>query len=215
LKEIALLAAKNNLRMNIQVGGDRANDIALEAYEAVDKVISIKDRRWVLQHIQHPSWENIERCRELGIAITTVSNFEFSKGAETYVNRLGGDYCERAIPLRRWLDAGVLAAQSTDGANIKPMFTLWNSLKRVDGRTGESLMTPNKEITREEALRLYTINGARVLFWEDKIGSIEAGKFADLVILDKDILTCPVDEIKETKVLMTMIGGDVVFEMAS
>jgi predicted amidohydrolase YtcJ len=92
------------------------------------------------------------------------------------------------------------------------MFTLWNSLKRIDGRTGKSLMTPDKEITREEALRLYTINGARILFWEDKIGSIEEGKLADLVVLDNDILTCPIDEIKDTKVLMTMVGGEIVYE---
>ena len=59
---------------------------------------------------------------------------------------------------------------------------------------------------------MYTINGARVLFWEDKLGSIEAGKLADLVVLDKDILTCPLDEIKDTKVLMTMVGGEVVYE---
>jgi len=212
LKEIAVLAAKYNLRMNIQVGGDKATDIALETYEAVSREIPIEDRRWVLQHIQHPSQENIDKCRKLGLAITTVSNFEYSKGKETYVKRLGGDYCERAIPLRRWLDAGVLVAQSTDGAHHEPMFTIWNSLKRVDGRTGESLMTPHKEITREEALRIYTINGARVLLWEDKVGSIEEGKLADLVVLNNDILTCPLDEIRDTKVLMTIVGGEVVYQ---
>jgi len=212
LKEVCLLAAKYNLRMNVQVGGDKATDIALEAYEEVNKQISIRERSWVLQHIQHPSADNIEKCRELGVAVTTVSNFEYSKGEETYVNRLGGDYCERAIPFRRWLDAGVLVSQSTDGAHYEPMFTIWNSLKRIDGRTGKSLMTPDKEITREEATRLYTINGAKVLFWEDKLGSIEEGKLADLVILENDILTCPVDEIKDTPVLMTMVGGKVVYE---
>jgi predicted amidohydrolase YtcJ len=212
LKKIALLAARYNLRMNVQVGGDKATDIALEVYEAVNREIPIKDRRWLLQHIQHPSQENINKCQELGVVVTTVSSFEYSKGTETYVKRLGGDYCERAIPLRRWLDAGVLVAQSTDGAHYQPMFTIWQSLTRLDGRTGESLMTPHKEITREEALKIYTINGARVLFWEDKLGSIEAGKLADLVVLDTDILTCPVEEIKETIVLMTMVNGEVVYE---
>jgi predicted amidohydrolase YtcJ len=59
---------------------------------------------------------------------------------------------------------------------------------------------------------LYTINGARVLFWEDKLGSIEAGKLADLVVLDNDILNCPLDEIKDTNVLLTMVGGKTVYE---
>jgi predicted amidohydrolase YtcJ len=215
LRAIAFLAARNNLRMNIQVGGDKAADIALQVYEEVNLEIPIKDRRWVLQHIQHPSYDNIRKCAELGVVVTTNSNFEYSKGAETYLKRLGGDYCDRAIPFRRWIDAGVLVAQSTDGAHYQPMFTLWNSLKRIDGRTGESLMSPDKEITREEALRLYTINGARVLFWEDKIGSIEEGKLADLVVLDHDILTCPLDEIKDTRVLMTMVDGEVVYERGS
>jgi len=92
------------------------------------------------------------------------------------------------------------------------MFTIWNSLKRIDGRTGKSLMTVEKQITREEAIRLYTINGAKVLFWEDKLGSIEEGKLADLVVLENDILTCPLDEIKDTRVLMTMVEGKVVYE---
>ena len=73
-------------------------------------------------------------------------------------------------------------------------------------------MTPHTEITREEALRIYTINGARVLLWEDKAGSIEKGKLADLVVLNNDILECPVDEIREARVLMTMVGGDVVYQ---
>lgn len=211
LRQIVLLAARYNLRMNLQVGGDKAADIALKVYEEVNREIPIHGRRWVLQHIQHPSHENICQCAELGVMITTSSNFEYSKGAETYSRRLRGDYCDRAIPLRRWTDAGVLVGQSTDGAHYQPMFTLWNSLKRIDGRTGKSLMTQDKEITREEALRLYTINGAWILFWEDKLGSIEEGKLADLVVLDNDILTCPLDEIKHTKVLMTMVGGEVVF----
>ena len=82
----------------------------------------------------------------------------------------------------------------------------------MDGQTGEILMTPDKAITREEALRMYTINGARVVFWEDKLGYIETGKLDDLVVLDRNILTCPLDEIRDTNVLMTMVGGEVVYE---
>ncbi len=126
--------------------------------------------------------------------------------------RLGKEMAARAIPLRRWIDAGVSIAQSTDFGPYMPMFTLWQSLKRIHGLTGESYAGPDQEITREEALRIYTINGARVLFWEDELGSIERGKLADLVVLDNDILTCPVDDIKDTEVLMTMVGGEVVYE---
>jgi predicted amidohydrolase YtcJ len=211
LKKIVFLAAKYNIRMNVQVGGDKATDMALEAYDETNKQIPITGRRWVIQHIQHPSLDHIAKCKELGIAATTGSNFEYSKGVETYKKRLGGDYCERAVPLRRWLDADVLVSQSTDGAHFQPLFTIWNSLKRIDGRTGESMMTAEKEITREEALKIYTINGAKTLFWEDNLGSIEEGKLADLVVLNSDILTCPLDEIRDTQVLKTMLGGKVIY----
>ena len=211
-KQIALLAARNNLRLNSCFGGDRAADITLEVFEEVNSEIPIKDRRWVLQHIQFPTQRQIDKCKELGLSVTTNSNFEFSKGTEVYVARLGKEMAARAIPLRLWLDAGVPIAQSTDGAHFQPMFTIWQSLKRIHGLSGESYAGPDQKITREEALRMYTINGARVLFWEDKVGSIEVGKLADLVVLDNDILTCPLDEIKDTKVLMTMVGGEVVYE---
>jgi predicted amidohydrolase YtcJ len=216
LKQIALLAARNDLRLNGCVAGDQAIDITLEAFEEANKEVPIKAKRWVIQHISFPSHENIRKCKELGVAITTCSNFEWGEGEAFYVNRLGDwEYCNRIAPFRDWLDAGVLTAQSTDFGPYQPMFTLWQSLKRIDGNTGKSLMTPHKKITREEAIRLYTVNGAKVLFWEDKLGSIEAGKLADLVVLDKDILSCPLDEIKDTEILLTMIQGEVVYETPS
>jgi hypothetical protein len=90
------------------------------------------------------------------------------------------------------------------------MFTLWQSLKRASEAPGEILMTDSKRISREEAVRLHTMGGARVLMWEDELGSVEAGKFADLVVLDTDILNCPLDDIRNTKVLATLIGGQIV-----
>ncbi len=216
LKQLAVLAARNDLRLNSCVAGDKAIDITLEAFEEANKEVPLKDKRWVIQHISFPSRENIRKCKELGVVITTCSNFEWGDGEEFYVNRLGGgDYCDRATPFRDWLDAGVVTAQSTDFGPYQPMFTIWQSLKRIDGHTGKSLMNRHKKITREEAIRLYTINGAKVLFWEDKLGSIEPSKLADLVVLNKDILTCPLDEIKDTEILLTMIQGEVVYESPS
>ncbi len=88
------------------------------------------------------------------------------------------------------------------------MFTLWQALTRGTEMPGESLMSEAKKISREEGIRLQTIYGADILMWEDEIGSIEAGKFADMAILDTDILKSPVDDIKETKVLATLLGGE-------
>lgn len=212
LTDIARLAIKRRLRLNVLAAGDRAGAMTLSALEAVNRETPIRDRRWVVQHFQHPSRDEIARLRDLGVVAATYSNVDFSKGAETYIRRFpGSDLWKRVVPLRWWIDGGVTVAQSSDGAHYAPAFTLWESLVRVDGRTGRSLLTPEKTITREEAIRLYTINGARVMQWEDRLGSIEVGKLADFVVLDRDILTVPVNSIRDTKVLLTVVGGKTVY----
>jgi len=92
------------------------------------------------------------------------------------------------------------------------MFQIWETLVRVDGRTGRSLLTPEKTVTRQEAIQIHTINGARLLQCEHRLGSIEAGKLADFVVLDKDILTAPVDDIRQTQVVMTAVGGKLLYD---
>jgi predicted amidohydrolase YtcJ len=212
LTEIARLAVKHDLRLNIQAAGDQAIDMAVQALEIVNNDTPLKGRGWVVEHVQHPSREHIAKLKNLGIFATTYSSVDFSKGAETYVKHFPGqDVWKTVIPLRWWLDGGVTIAQSTDGAHYDPMFTIWESLVRVDGRTGRSLLTPPKTINRKEAIQIYTINGARVMQWGDRIGSIEVGKYADFVVLDHDILTCPVNDIRGTKVLLTSIGGRTVY----
>ena len=212
LSEVALLAARHNLRLQFTFAGDRAGEMVLRAIEAANSETSIIDRRWLMQHFQHPTKDHVLRTQQLGLHVTTYTAVDYSKGAAVYVDRFGDDRWESVVPTRWWFDAGVNIAQSTDGAHYEALFTLWESLVRIDGRTGESLMSPAKQISREEAMRMYTINGARVLFWEDQLGSIEPGKLADLVVLDRDILTIPLDDIKETNVVLTMVGGEVVYD---
>lgn len=211
--EIARLAAKNDLRLNGMAAGSQACATVVTAFETVNRETPIKDRRWVVEHFQHPTREQIAKLSQMGVVAQTYSSVDFSKGAETYIKRFPGqDVWKSNIPLRWWIDGGVSVAQSTDGAHYDPMFTIWESLVRVDGRTGQSLLTPAKTITRKEAIQIYTINGARVMQSEDRIGSIEAGKLADFVVLDHDILTVPVAQIPTTKVVLTAIGGKVVYD---
>lgn len=209
LIEIAQLAARHDLRLNIQAAGDLACEMAVQAMEAVDSQIPISSRRWVVQHFQHPSRAHIAALARLGVVVQTYSSVDFSKGADVYVGRLGGDRWQSVVPLRWWIDGGVTVAGSSDGGHYDPMFQIWESLVRVDGRTGQSLLAPPKQITRTEAIQIYTINGAHVLGWEDRLGSIETGKLADFVVLDHDILRCPVDEIRGTEALVTVLNGTV------
>ncbi|MEM7468344.1 MAG: amidohydrolase [Pseudomonadota bacterium] len=205
------LAAEMNFRIHAEAAGRGSIEIALTAFERINKATPIKSKRYVLEHCEFPTEGQIARCAELGIAPTTSTNFIWGKGEEVYRERLGEEYCDVAIPLRDWLDGGVPIAQSTDWGPHEALFTLWQSLARQAGLSGR-VIGPAQQISREEALRAFTINSAWALKMEHEIGSIEVGKAADLVIVDGDILNCPTDEIRNMDVDLTMINGDIVFQ---
>ncbi|WP_158885162.1 amidohydrolase [Amycolatopsis anabasis] len=215
LADIARLAVRHDLRLNIVAAGDQACAMTVRALESVHRETSLADRRWVVQHFPYPTREQIASLKEMGLVAQTYTSVDFSRGEEIYVDRMGGDGWRSLVPLRWWLDAGVPVALSSDGGHYDPLFQLWTALRRTDGRTGRSLLTPAKTVTREEAIATYTINGAVVMGAEDRIGSLEVGKLADFVVLDRDILRCPVDEIRETRTVLTAIGGRIVHDPGS
>ena len=147
-----------------------------------------------------------ETCRRLGVIPTSTTNFLWLYGS-VYLRSFGRELTLDAIPFKPWLDAGIPVVQSTDGKPYQPMFAFWQMLARRDGLTGETLSTPKQRLSRAEALRMYTMNGANVMFWENDLGSLEPGKLADLVVLSQDIMTIPEDRIPETQVLATLVGG--------
>jgi len=123
-----------------------------------------------VQHFNFPTQEHIQRCKELGLFVSCSTNFEWGFGQEIYLERFGKDFLDKPVPLRRWLDAGIPVAQSTDYGPHQPMFTIWQSLKRIHGLTGDSYAGPDQKITRKEALRIYTING--LSYFLRKINSV-------------------------------------------
>jgi predicted amidohydrolase YtcJ len=210
---IAMIAAKYGVRMSFPVGGDRMADTVLEALEAVNEIYPLSGKHWLIVHTPYLTTERLQRISNLGLELTANSNSEYKLSRSLYQQIFKDQADEMAAintPWRWILDEGIVAAQSTDSVFADPMFTLWQALKRSTEQPGESLMTASKKISREEGIRLQTINGAKILLWDDEIGSIEAGKYADMVILDTDILTCPLDDIKETVVLATLLGGALV-----
>ncbi len=202
-------AARKGLRLQVQCAGGAAIDKVLAMFADIDREMPIRDQRYVIEHCQFPSRENMKLCRELGIIPTTTTNFFWNYGS-IYLRSFGEEIANGAIPFRTWLDEGVPVVQSTDGRPYDPIFTFWQSLARRDGVTGHVFGLPEQKITRAEALRIYTHNVARVMFWEDRIGSLEAGKLADLVVLSDDIMTMPEDRIPEAKVLATVLAGKAV-----
>lgn len=210
-RDILFRAARAGLRLQVQCAGGGAIDKVLGMFSEIDRETPIRDRRFVIEHCQFPSAENMALCRELGIIPTSTTNFLWNYGS-VYLRSFGEKMAADAIPFRTWLDAGVLVAQSTDGRPYDPIFSFWQMLARRDGVTGHAFGLPGQKLTRNEALRLYTYNAARAAFWEHRIGSLEAGKLADLVVLSDDIMTMPEDGIREARVLATLLGGDVVHD---
>ena len=201
-----LKAARAGLRVQVQCAGGAAIDKVLGMFEAIDREIPIKGKRWVIEHCQFPSRENMEVCRRLGIVATTTTNFLWNYGS-IYLRCFGAELSAEAIPFRTWLDEGVWIAQCTDGRPYEPIFSFWAMLSRRDGHTGHVFGLPEQKLSRAEALRLYTYNAAYAAFWEDRIGSLEPGKLADLVVLSEDIMTMPEDRIPEARVLATLLAG--------
>jgi hypothetical protein len=208
-RSILNLAASMGFRIHAEAAGRGSIEIALKAFADIDRAMSIHEKRYVLEHCEFPTTAQIAACKRLGVAPTTSTNFVWGKGEEVYQQRLGDDYAEHAIPLREWLDGGVPVAQSTDWGPHEALFTLWQSLARHAGLTGR-VVGARQRITREEAIRCFTWNGAWALKMENELGSLEAGKKADLIVLDADPLTCDEDEIKDICVLMTMLDGKIV-----
>jgi predicted amidohydrolase YtcJ len=201
-----LRAARANLRVQVQCAGGGAIDKVLSMFETIDREIPINGKRWVIEHCQFPSAANMATCRRLGVVATTTTNFLWNYDS-VYLRCFGEEMSADSIPLRDWIDAGVVISQSTDGRPYDPIFTFWQSLARKGGVTGHVFGLPRQKVTRQEALRMATYNAAYAAFWEHRIGSIEPGKLADLAILSDDIMTMPENRIPEAKVVTTLLGG--------
>lgn len=206
LTELALVAAEHDLRLNVLATGDAACEIAVEALERVHAQMSLTGRSWVVQHFHHVTQEQIARLAALDVVAQVCAGVDHGRGVMVYVKRLPSERWKDVTPVRWWIDAGVPTSMASDGAH-PPLFHLWAALTRADGRTGRDLLTPAKTITREEAIRGWTSAAATVLGVDDRLGSIEPGKLADFITLDRNILTCPIADLPTTKILTTTLAG--------
>ncbi len=201
--KLGVEAARLGLRVNCVVSRDL--EYALSAYEAIDKEVPIRDRRWVVIHVNQASDAQIRRMKALGVIATVVPGFLWMAGDRYGLDRLG----EEGIPIRRMLDGGVPVALSTDGVPYSMLWTAWEAIARWDEdgqrRLGES------RLTREEALRAAIQSGHRLTWNENRFGSLEAGKVADMVVLAEDPLSCELDRLKDIRVDRTFLGGREVF----
>jgi predicted amidohydrolase YtcJ len=207
VRAIAHLAAELGWTVGAHACGGRAMDILLDVYEEVDREIPIRDRRWVLFHGFFPTERNFEQCRRLGIVVGVQQTLLYNL-APNFMKYWSRERTEQANPQRAWLDQGIRLAGGIDGTPFPILLAIWSSVTR--GTRDAGVVGPEQRITREEAIRMYTIGSAYMTFEEHTKGSLEPGKLADLIVLDRDILRCPEDEIRDAEVLVTLVGGRVV-----
>lgn len=198
--------AAHDLRLNFIGAGYADHDHFLANAEALAARVPIRDRKWILQHNYLCTAEHARRYAELGFVVTTSMSFSCAKG-DLFERRVGSHVWGDLIPLRRLLDAGLVVAAGSDWGpkNIFEHIALaethefWGSGRRNDG--------PAQKVGREEAVRMWTCDAARALGWEG-IGSLAPGHHDDLLIVDRDILACPVEDLATTKVLRTVLAGN-------
>jgi predicted amidohydrolase YtcJ len=196
-------AARRGLRVNCVVSRDL--EYALSAYEAIDREVPIRDRRWVVIHVNQASDAQIRRLKALGVIATVVPGFLWMAGDRYGLDQLG----DQGIPIRRLLDGGVPVALSTDGVPHSMLWTAWQAIARWDDDGQRQL--GDSQLTREEALRMAAQSGHRLTWNEDRYGSLEASKVADMVVLAEDPLSCDLDRLKDIPVERTFVAGREVF----
>ncbi len=209
----AHVAIKHGFQVNTHAIGDRANREVLDIYEAVfDSASTDHDLRWRIEHAQHVHPDDIVRFAELGI-LASMQGVHATSDAPWIPLRLGDRRTgERTYLWRSFMDAGVPINNGTDVPveDIDPLASFRSSVTRLtaDG----SVFYPEQNMTRVEALRSYTINNAYAAFEEQYKGSLEVGKLGDVVVIDRNILTVPDDELADARIDMTIVGGKVRYE---
>ena len=190
--------------------GDAAVDEVLDAYQAANADRSIVGKRWTIEHYFIARPDQFSRVKALGIAISAQDHLYLA--APSMAKYWGRARAENVTPLRTFLDQGFLVAAGTDSPVIpyNPFWAMYHFITR--DTISDGVYGPDQRITREEALKLYTINNARLTFEDNAKGSIEKGKLADLVVLNADYLTVPEKQIESIKPLATMVGGRFVYE---
>jgi predicted amidohydrolase YtcJ len=209
LKEVLLHCARNDIRVAAIAGG--AGLGMLDLYEEVDRQIPLKGRRWVLAHVYVVSPRDIERIAGMGLVLTTHTNASLYKFLDATADRLPPERHDEITPMNALREAGVAASLATDNVPISLWGPVQQTIVRRDFKSNR-MVGAKQALSRMEALRCATANGAYLTFDEDKKGSLQPGRLADLTVLSADPLTVEESKIAEIVSQMTMVGGKIVHE---
>jgi predicted amidohydrolase YtcJ len=213
MKETARMAIENGFQVATHAIGDRGNRETLNVYEDAFKAHPDKtDLRWRIEHAQHLDPADLPRFGKLGV-IASMQAVHCTSDGPWVIKRLGAKRAEEgAYMWRSLIDSGATVCNGTD-APVEAVDTLPGFYAAVTRKmkNGEAFF-PAQKMTREEALRAYTINGAYAAFEETIKGSLSVGKLADVTVFTRDIMTCPEDEILSAEIAYTIVGGKVLYK---
>jgi len=202
------------LQVAIHAIGDKANHIILDLFEKVINANVDRDRRWRIEHVQHILPEDIERMSTLRI-IASVQPYHAVDDGRWAEKKIGKKRAGYTYAFRSLLDEGIILACGSDWtvAPLDPLTGIFAAVTRqtLDGKNPGGWI-PGQKITIEEAIKGYTLHAAYTEFAEHQKGSVEEGKFADLVVLDQNLFEIPPEKILETKVLMTILNGQIIYQ---
>jgi len=209
-----LQADRAGLQVAIHAIGDRANSIILDIFDKITAQDGKRDRRWRIEHVQHLRPVDIGRFAELGV-IASVQPFHAIDDGRWAETKIGKGRCRTTYAFKSLLDSGALLAMGSDWpvAPLNPLTGICAAVARqtTDGKNPDGWF-PEQKIPLEEALKGFTLNGAYAEFSEKTKGSLEAGKLADIVVLDRDLFKIAPEEIKNARAVLTIVGGKIVYD---
>ena len=218
LNKICSALDKEHFQIHVHAIGDAATSVTLYAFASAEFQNGKRDSRNSITHLQLVDESDIKKFKELGV-IAVPQPYWFSKDDYYYniqVPYLGQKRADEEYPMKSFFDEGVVAASSSDypvTIPCNPLEAIQFGITRSEFNTTDSseVLWPEERVTLEQMIRSFTINGAYANFLEKETGSIEVGKKADLIVLDKNLFEIPVTDIHKAKVLMTLFEGKEVF----
>ncbi len=218
LLPIVQTTMESGLQFTAHSVGDGAVHALLEVYEELSHKMPIRKVRPCITHCNFMSALAVRKLAELGVAADIQPAWLYLD-TRTLTAQFGYDRLRWFQPLKSIFEAGAIAGGGSDHMQkigslrsvnpYNPFLGMWTTITRK-AKWHEGQLHPEEALSREQALRFYTTNNAYILFLDDRLGSLEEGKLADLIVVDRDLLTCPVDDIKDTRVLRMYLGGKLV-----
>lgn len=219
LLPIVRTTIESGLQFTAHSVGDGAVHTLIDVYDELSRKMPIRKVRPCITHCNFMSAEAVRKMAELGV-VTDIQPAWLYLDTRTLTKQFGYDRLRYFQPLKSLFAAGVVAGGGSDHMQkigslrsinpYNPFLAMWTTITRK-AKWYEGRLHPEEALSREQAIRFYTGNNAYILFLDDRVGSLEVGKLADFIVLDRNLLTCPVDDIKEAQVLRTYIDGKLVY----